>query len=291
MKNKSNTLPAHAAGLFKLGGDLPINRLGFGAMRLTGKNVWGNPQNPKESLTVLRRAIELGINFIDTADSYGPAVNEYQIAEGLYPYPPHLLIATKGGLVRSNPESWKSLGRPEYLQQCVEMSLRRLRLERIDLYQLHAVDDQVSIEESIGALKQMQQQGKIHHIGLSNVSIPEIERAKKIVKIVSVQNLYNLENRQSENVLEYCEKNNLGFIPWFPIASGELARAGGILAQIADNQGATPAQIALAWLLKRSKVMLPIPGTSSLAHLEENVAAASIQLTEEEFSQLNKLSI
>lgn len=282
---KQPNLNASAAGSFILG-DMPVHRLGFGAMRLTGRGIWGESDNPKEARLVLRRAIELGVNFIDTADSYGPEVSENIIAETLYPYPADLVIATKGGLVRPSRERWVALGRPEYLIQCVEMSLKRLRLERIDLYQLHAIDPLVPLEESLGALKLMQAQGKIRHIGLSNFSVPELERAKKIINFVSVQNHYNLSNRESEDVLDYCEKHRLGFIPWYPLASGELVHPRGVLEKIAKQKGCSPVQIALAWLLKRSKVMLPIPGTSSVKHLEENIKAASIELTEEEFRQL-----
>jgi pyridoxine 4-dehydrogenase len=274
---------------FLLGGRLPIHRLGFGAMRLTGKGIWGNPENPKEARNVLRRAIELGVNLIDTADSYGPEVSENLIAEVLYPYPSGLIIATKGGLTRQGPDAWAPVGRAEYLIQCVEMSLRRLRLDCIDLYQLHRIDPKVPVEESLGVLKDLQRQGKIRYIGLSEVTVPEIEKAKKIVDIVSVQNLYNLENRQSEQVLQYCEKNKLGFIPWFPIGSGELAQPGGKLDKFAKQKGVTPAQVAIAWLLKRSPVILPIPGTASVKHLEENLASASIDLTDEEYAQLDKM--
>lgn len=290
MKGKTSTINASASGTFKIGGDLPVHRLGFGAMRLTGANIWGNPKSQKEAQAVLRRCIELGVNLIDTADSYGPEVSENLIAEALYPYPSNLVIATKGGLVRPGPESWEPLGRPEYLHQCVEMSLRRLRLDCIDLYQLHTVDPQVPIEESLGILRDLQQQGKIRHIGLSNVSVAEIEKAKKIITVVSVQNLYNIENRRSESVLQYCENANIAFIPWYPIASGELARAGGVLDKISKAKEATTAQIALAWLLKKSRVMLPIPGTSSVAHLEENIASAAIELTDKEYDQINNIS-
>lgn len=283
-----NTMVADASlsGTFHLGGELPVHRLGFGAMRVTGPGIWGDPQNPKEARAVLHRALELGVNLIDTADSYGPETSENLIAETLYPYPAGLVIATKGGMTRQGPDIWTELGRPEYLIQCVEMSLRRLRLERIELYQLHSIDPLVPIEESLGALKTMQKQGKIRFIGLSNVSVPDIERARKVVNIVSVQNLYNLSNRESDGVLQYCEKNKLGFIPWFPIASGDLVHAGGPIEKLAKVKGATPAQISLAWLLKRSPVMLPIPGTSSVAHLEENMGSVTVQLTDSEFNQL-----
>lgn len=288
---KSITTYASKSGTFQIGGKLSVHRLGFGAMRLTGSGIWGNPKNPQEAKAVLRRALDLGINFIDTADSYGPEVSENLIAETLYPYPSDLIIATKGGITRQGPNLWTPVGRAEYLVQCVEMSLRRLKVDCIDLYQLHRFDPKVPAEESLGALKDMQQQGKIRYIGLSEVSVEEIQKAKKIVDIVSVQNLYNLSNRQSEKVLQYCEKHGLAFIPWFPIASGELAQPNSYLNDLAKNKNATPAQIAIVWLLKRSPVMLPIPGTSSLAHLEENTAAALLELSEKEFAQLESVSI
>jgi pyridoxine 4-dehydrogenase len=284
---KTTTYNASQSGSFLIGGKLPVHRLGFGAMRLTGPNIWGKSQNPQEAKEILHRAVELGINFMDTADSYGPGSSEDIIAETLYPYPKGLVIATKGGLLRPSPEDWVPLGRPEYLMQCVELSLRRLKIDCIDLYQLHAVDPHVSIEESVGALKQLQKQGKIRFIGLSNVSVAEIEKAQKIVEVVSVQNLYNLYNRESEDVLIYCEKHNIGFIPWYPLGNGDLTRSKPELERIAKEKGATSAQIALAWLLKRSKVMLPIPGTASLKHLEENIQAVSVDLTDEEFRQLS----
>lgn len=278
---------ANAAGTFVIGGNLPAHRMGFGAMRLTGPGIWGQPQDLNEAKAVLHRAIELGINFIDTADSYGPEVSENLIAETLHPYPSDLIIATKGGFTREGPDRWTVNAKPDYLRKCVEGSLKRLRLDCIDLYQLHRIDTQVPVEDSLEVLKGLQKQGKIRHIGLSEVSIPDINRAKKTVDIVSVQNLYNLTNRQSENVVQYCEENHLAFIPWFPIASGDLARSSGILAKLAKRKNATPAQIALAWLLRRSPAMVVIPGTSSVAHLEENVAAASIDLTEEELDLLD----
>ncbi len=287
---KPITTHASQSGTFHIGGDLPVHRLGFGAMRLTGPGIWGNPKNPQEAKTILRRALELGVNFIDTADAYGPEVSENLIAEALYPYPSDLVIATKGGLTRQGPELWTPVGRAEYLIQCVEMSLRRLKMDCIPLYQLHRIDPKVPAEESLEALKKMQQQGKIRYIGLSEVSEEQIQQANKIVDIVSVQNLYNLSNRQSEKVLQYCEKQGLAFIPWFPIANGELAHPGSLLEAIAKAKGATPAQIALAWLLKRSPVMLPIPGTSSLTHLEENTAAALLELSDKEFAQLESLA-
>jgi aryl-alcohol dehydrogenase-like predicted oxidoreductase len=269
-----------------MGGDLKVHRLGFGAMRITGPGIWGEPGNPQEARRVLRRAVEIGVNLIDTADSYGPEVSERLIAEALHPYPSGLVIATKGGLTRQGPNQWAPVGRAEYLRQCVEMSLRRLRVERIDLYQLHRFDPKVPAEETLGALKELQLAGKIRHVGLSEVSVAEIERARKVLPVVSVQNLYNLGNRQSEEVLDYCAKHGLGFIPWFPIAAGELARSGGPLEQIARRHSATVAQLALAWLLHRSPVILPIPGTSSVAHLEENTAAGGLKLSESEWAEI-----
>jgi pyridoxine 4-dehydrogenase len=285
---KSLSADAAASGTFKLGGDLPIHRLGYGAMRITGKGIWGEPKDPDEARRVLRRAVELGINFIDTADSYGPEVSERLIAEALHPYPKGLVIATKGGLTRSGPGEWAPVGRPEYLRQCVELSLRRLRVDRIDLYQLHRIDPKVPAEETLGALQDLQKAGKIHHIGLSEVSVKEIEHARKLVKVVSVQNLYNLSDRKHDDVVTYCEKNNIGFIPWFPVAAGDLAKPGGVLDTAAKTHDATVSQLALAWLLHRSPVMLPIPGTSSVAHLEENTAAAWLQLKPEEWQAIEK---
>lgn len=257
-------------------------------MRITGPGIWGDPPDPAAARRLLRRVVELGVNFIDTADSYGPEVSERLIAEALHPYPAGLVIATKGGLTRQGPERWAPVGRGEYLQQCVEMSLRRLRLDCIELYQLHRIDPRVPVEETLGALKSLQQAGKIRHVGLSEVSVEEIERARRILPIVSVQNLYNLGNRQSEAVLNYCEQHRLGFIPWFPIAAGDLTKPGGPLDQIAKRHGATVGQLALAWLLHRSPVMLPIPGTSSLAHLEENVGAAELRLSDEVWLEVEK---
>jgi aryl-alcohol dehydrogenase-like predicted oxidoreductase len=290
MSTATTATPANAAqsGSFSLGGQRSIHRLGYGAMRITGQGIWGEPKDAGEAKRVLRRAIELGVNFIDTADSYGPEVSERLIAEALHPYPKDLVIATKGGLTRQGPDEWLPVGRPEYLTQCVEMSLRRLKVDTIELYQLHRIDSKVPVEESLGALKKLQQAGKIRYIGLSEVSVAQIERAKKTVSIVSVQNLYNIGNRQSEDVLQYCEKNNLGFIPWFPIAAGELAQPGGALDQAAKRHDATVGQLALAWLLHRSKVMLPIPGTSSVKHLEENVSAAALHLSESEWQEIEK---
>ncbi len=277
---------ASASGVFKLGGDLPVHRLGFGAMRITGPGVWGEPKDPASVRRLLRQVVDQGINFIDTADSYGPEISERLIAEALHPYPSGLVIATKGGLTRSGPGQWAPVGRPEYLRQCVELSLRRLKLDRIDLYQLHRIDPQVPVAESLGALQELQQAGKIRHIGLSEVSVKEIEQAKQTVAVVSVQNLYNLGNRQSEAVLEYCTQHALGFIPWFPLAAGEMARPGGTLDQVAQRHGATVAQLALAWLLQKSPVMLPIPGTASAEHLRENLGAVAVKLTPGEWAAL-----
>jgi pyridoxine 4-dehydrogenase len=280
------TLLTEVAGTFALGGDLTVNRLGYGAMRFTGEGIWGEPKDRDEARRVLRRAIELGVNFIDTADSYGPEVSENLIAEALHPYPKDLIIATKGGFARPGPNKWEAVGRPEYLRQCVEMSLRRLKLERIDLYQLHRIDPKVPAEESLGALKDLQKAGKIRHIGLSEVSPKEIEKAGKTVQVVSVQNLYNLTDRKHEKVLQYCEERDLAFIPWFPVAAGKLAQPGGVLDQAAKKHGASVAQLSLAWLLHHSPVMLPIPGTSSVQHLEENVAAAEVHLSPEEWQAI-----
>lgn len=282
---------AAASGTFTIGGDLPVHRLGFGAMRITGKGIWGEPADAEESRRVLRRAAELGINFIDTADSYGPEVSERLIGETLTPYASDMVIATKGGLTRQGPDKWLPVGRPEYLRQCVEMSLRRLRRDCIDLYQLHRIDEKVALEEQIGVLRDLQSEGKIRHIGLSEVSVEQIEKVRAIVPIVSVQNLYNLANRSAEPVLDYCEKNNIGFIPWFPVDAGKLARPGGPLDEASKHHdNASVAQLALAWLLKRSPVMLPIPGTSSVAHLEENTRAARLKLTDAEFDSLTKMA-
>lgn len=275
---------------FTLGGDLTVNRLGFGAMRITGQGIWGWPPDRQNALKILRRAVELGVNLIDTADAYGPETSELLIAQALHPYPPGLVIATKGGLTRPGPGQWVPNGKPEHLKQAVEGSLKRLQLERIDLYQLHTVDPKVPIEESLGALKQMQDTGKIRRVGLSNVEPHEIARARKIVPIVSVQNRYNIEDRKSENVLVYCEKENLGFLPWFPIGGGGGLKTENPLNAAAKAHGVSVVQIALAWLLERSPVMLPIPGTSSLAHLEENVAAAKLKLTPQEWKAIDALA-
>ncbi|MDQ3892520.1 MAG: aldo/keto reductase [Actinomycetota bacterium] len=277
---------AAAAGTFDIGGDLRVNRLGFGAMRITGKGIWGEPENPEEARAVLKRAVELGINLIDTADSYGPHVSERLIGETLHPYPEDLVIATKGGLLRDGPGQWRRDARPEHLREACEGSLKRLKLDRIDLYQLHRIDPRVPAEEPLGALAELREEGKIRHIGLSEVSVEQIQRAQQIVPIVSVQNRYNLTDWDSEDVLDFCEREGIGFIPWFPLATGDLARPGGPLDEIATRYGASPGQVALAWLLWRSPVILPIPGTSSVEHLVENVAAASLELDEEEFAEL-----
>jgi aryl-alcohol dehydrogenase-like predicted oxidoreductase len=281
---------ASVSGTVLIGNRLPIYRLGFGAMRITGPGIWGPPADLKEAQAVLRRVIELGVNFIDTADSYGPDVSENLIAQTLYPYPKGLVIATKGGHTRPGPNQWVINGRPEYLRKCVEASLKRLRLDCIDLYQLHRIDPQVPVEDSLGALKEFQKQGKIRFIGLSEVSVPEIERASKTVEIASVQNLYNVLNRRSESVLKFCEKKQLIFIPYYPLASGDLTRQGGELEKLAKKKGISVAQLGLAWLLKHSTVVVPIPGTSSLSHLEENMAAASIELTAQEMALLDSLA-
>ncbi|MEA2407743.1 MAG: pyridoxine 4-dehydrogenase [Thermoleophilaceae bacterium] len=275
---------------FTIGGDLEVHRLGFGAMRITGDGIWGPPDDPEEAKRLLRRVVELGIDFIDTADSYGPEVSENLIAEALHPYPDGLVIATKGGLRRTGPGQWPRDARPERLKECCEGSLRRLKLDRIDLYQLHSPDPKVPLEDSMGALKELQDEGKIRHVGVSNVSLEELGVARGVVEVVTVQNRYNLEDRDSEDVLEECERQGIGFIPWFPLATGRLAEPGGPLDRIAREHDATPAQIALAWLLARSRVMLPIPGTSSIKHLEENVAATRIELSEDEVAEIGTAS-
>ncbi|MFE8604698.1 aldo/keto reductase [Archangium violaceum] len=281
------TINAAASGTFRIGGDLEVNRLGFGAMRITGNGIWGDPEDPKEARRTVARVPELGINFIDTADSYGPFVSEDILAEVLSPYKRGLVIATKGGLTRHGPNIWPVLGRPEYLKQCVLMSLRRLKLERIDLWQLHRIDPKVPRDEQFGAIAEMQREGLIRHVGLSEVSVEEIQAASRFFKVTTVQNLYNLANRQSEAVLDHCEKNGIGFIPWYPLAGGPLAKEGGALDTLAKKLGASPSQIALAWVLKRSPVMLPIPGTGKVKHLEENTAAATLKLSDEDFRALD----
>jgi pyridoxine 4-dehydrogenase len=269
-----------------IGGDLEVRRLGFGAMRLTGDGIWGPPDDPDQARAVLRRAVELGVDLIDTADSYGPEVSENLIAEALHPYPDGLVIATKGGLRRTGPGRWPRDARPERLKEACEASLRRLRLERIDLYQLHSPDPAVPFEDSVGALKELQDEGKIRHVGISNVSLDQVERARELVDVATVQNRYNLADRHSEDVLDACERARIGFIPWFPLATGDLAGPGGPLDDVARDHDATPGQIALAWLLGRSPVMLPIPGTSTVEHLEENVASADVDLSGAEMDRL-----
>ena len=275
-----------AAKTFKLGGDLEVNRLGFGAMRITGEGVWGQPKSVDTAKQVLKRAVELGVNFIDTADSYGPDVSEQIIGDALAPYGKGLVIATKAGLTRQGPNQWQPVGRAEYLTQQVEMSLRFLKTERLELWQLHRIDPKTPVEESLGAIKKLQQAGKVRHIGLSEVKVPEIEQARKVVDIVSVQNKYNIGDRDHEDVLEYCTKHNIAFIPWFPVAAGKLAQPGGKLDTAAKQHGATVSQLSLAWLLHHSPVMLPIPGTSSVAHLEENLKAADLTLTDAEWAEI-----
>jgi aryl-alcohol dehydrogenase-like predicted oxidoreductase len=279
---------AKAAGELVLGGDMPVGRLGFGAMRITGEGIWGEPRDRDEALRVLRRAVELDVNLIDTADSYGPEVSENLIAEALYPYPDDLVIATKGGLVRDGPGQWRPDGRPEHLRAACEGSLRRLKLDRISLYQLHAPDSSVPYEESVGAMAELQQEGKVRHVGVSNVSVDQLATARRIVPVVSVQNRYNIAGRHSEEVLQACERDGLGFIPWFPLDAGSLEGVREPLEQIARAHDATMFGVAIAWLLAHSPVMLPIPGTSSVAHLEENVAAAELRLSDEELALLER---
>jgi len=277
---------AAASGTFTLGGDLTVNRLGYGAMRITGQGVWGDPADPDEAVRVLRRAIELGVNLIDTADSYGPFVSEQLIKQALHPYPADLVIATKGGLSRQGPNIWTPVGRPEYLRQQAELSLRHLGVERLDLLQLHRIDPKVPVAESIGELRKLQQEGKVRHIGLSEVSVAELQQAQREAAIVSVQNRYNMIDRRSEGVLEHCEANGIAFIPWAPVEAGRLSNAGA-LAEIAQRTGGSPAQIAIAWLLRRSPVMLPIPGTSKVAHLEDNMRAATLEISDAEMQALS----
>src|SRR5271156_374851 len=278
--------PATKAGEFLIGNDLRVARLGFGAMRITGNGIWGQPKDRAEAIRVLRRAIELGINFIDTADSYGPSVSEEIIAEALYPYPAGLVIATKGGFERPGPNRWAENGKPEHLRSACEGSLRRLRLDRIDLYQLHRIDPKVPAEDQLGTLKALQAEGKIKHIGLSEVSVRQIQHAQTIVSVVSIQNRYSVADRGSEDVLEYCEKEKMGFIPWFPLAAGRVSGPESPVSRVAARWKVTPSQLALAWLLARSPVMLPIPGTSKVEHLEENVAAASLRIDANKWQEL-----
>jgi len=282
-----SAINASQSGTFKVGGDITVNRLGFGAMRITGPGIWDEPKDRAEALAMLHRLPELGVNFIDTADSYGPGTSENLICEALHPYK-GLLIATKGGLVRGGPDKWTPVGRPEYLEQAVKLSLRRLKVECIDLWQLHRIDPKTPREEQFGVIADMQKEGVIRHVGLSEVSVKEIEAAQKFFTVATVQNRYNLIDRTSEDVLDYCTKNNIGFIPWFPLAAGDLAKPGSVLDNVAHKMKATPSQVALAWVLKRSPVMLPIPGTGKVKHLEENVAAASIKLSDEDFRALDE---
>ena len=287
MAPQTIALTDETAGTLTLGDELTVRRLGFGAMRITGEGIWGPPEDHDGAIATLRRAVELGINLIDTADSYGPHVSEQLIAEALHPYPEGLLIATKGGLQRTGPGQWPRDGRPEHLREACEGSLQRLQVDRIDLYQLHSPDPQVPYEESVGAMKELRDEGKVRMVGVSNVSVEQLETARSIVPVVSVQNRFNLGDRDFEDVLERCEELGLGFIPWYPLSAGSLAGTGGPLDEIAARHDATQAQVALAWLLARSEVMLPIPGTSSVEHLEENVAAAAIELGDEELAELN----
>jgi pyridoxine 4-dehydrogenase len=280
---------ATSAGELVIGGDLPVARLGFGAMRITGGGIWGEPSDRAEAVRVLRRAVELGINFIDTADSYGPGVSEQIIAEALHPYPAGLVIATKGGFERPGPNKWVENGKPEHLRSACEGSLRRLRLDQIDLYQLHRIDSKVPAEDQLGTLKDLQAQGKIKHIGLSEVSVRQIQHARTIVPIVSVQNRYSVTDRGSEDVLEYCEQEKIGFIPWFPLAAGRVSGSESPVSRIAARWKVTPSQVALAWLLARSPVMLPIPGTSRVEHLEENVAAAALKIDGNKWQELDRV--
>ncbi len=288
-KQKTGSLAAQA-GEFLIGNDLRVVRLGYGAMRITGKGVWGPPPDRAAAIRVLQRAVELGINFIDTADSYGPHVSEELIAEALHPYPKDLVIATKGGFERSGPDKWAENGQPKHLREACEGSLRRLKLERIDLYQLHRIDSKVPAADQLGTLKDLQAEGKIKHIGLSEVSVQQIQDSQQIVPIVSVQNRYSVSDRGSEKVLEYCEQQKIGFIPWFPLAAGRLSKDKSPIADTAQSAKATPSQVALAWLLQRSPVMLPIPGTSSLEHLDENVAAAALKIDAKHLEELNSVA-
>jgi aryl-alcohol dehydrogenase-like predicted oxidoreductase len=273
---------------FTIGGDLEVGRFGYGAMRITGPGIWGPPQDEAAARELLKHVVQSGVTLIDTADSYGPEVSEKLIAEALHPYPDDLVIATKGGLTRSGPGQWERNCRPDRLKHCCEDSLRRLQLERIDIYQLHAVDPKVPLEDSIGALAELRDEGKIRHVGVCNVSVEELDRARQVVEIVSVQNRYNLADRHSEDVLAACERDGLGFLPWFPLATGDLARPGGSLDAIARKHGASPAQVALAWLLHHSPVALPIPGTSSIAHFDENLQAVELELDEEDIAALEE---
>jgi pyridoxine 4-dehydrogenase len=288
IQNRMTKPNTASAGTLSIAGELIVNRLGFGAMRLTGEGIWGDPKDPAECRRVLKRLLDLNVNFIDTADAYGPEVSENLIAEALHPYPQNLVIATKGGLTRQGPDKWAPVGRAEYLRQCVEMSLRRLKVERIDLYQLHRFDPKVPVEESLGELKKMQEEGKIRHIGVSETTVADIRQAQQIVTVASVQNKYNIIDRVYEDVVDYCTKNKIAFIPWFPLAAGELIKPGGALDRLAKAHSATTSQVAIAWLLHRSPMMLPIPGTSRVKHLEENIAAAELRLSETEWQSLEE---
>ena len=288
MTERNTTQNAADAGTFALGGGLEVNRLGYGAMRITGEGIWGEPADPEEAKRVLRRCLELGINLIDTADSYGPDVSERLIGETLAPYPDDVVIATKAGLVRPGPGDWRPNGRPEHIREAIEGSLRRLKLETIDLYQLHRIDPEVPAEESLGTMAELRDEGKVRHVGLSEVGVDELRRAQGTVPISSVQNRYNLTDRGSEAVLEACEADGIAFIPWFPLASGSLSRPGGPVDEIASNHDATPGQVALAWLLRRSPVMVPIPGTGSVDHLEENMGAAELDLDDDAYAEISE---
>ena len=280
---------ATSAGTFKIGGEIEVTRLGYGAMRITGEGIWGPPEDPGAAIAVLKRLPELGVDFIDTADSYGPEDSENLIREALHPFD-SVHVATKGGFTRQGPGRWAPVGRPEYLRQCCVMSLRRLGLETIDLWQLHRIDAKVPREEQFGVMKELQDEGKVRHLGLSEVPVEDVKAAQQVFEVATVQNIYNLTNRQHEDVLDYCEQEGIGFIPWFPLASGGLAAPGGVVAEIAAAHDATAGQVALAWLLAHSPVMLPIPGTSSVDHLEENVAAVDLELTAEELARLDEAS-
>ena len=285
----STEQPVHASGSFAIGGDLPVHRLGYGAMQILGEGRWGMPDDPANAVAVLRRAVELGVDFIDTADSYGPFVSEDLIREALHPYG-HVRIATKAGFTRQGPHQWTVVGHPAYLRQCAEMSLRRLGVETIDLYQLHRIDPDFPLEDQLGVFADLVQQGKVRHVGLSEVGVDDLRAAQEIVPIATVQNLYNVANRQSEALLEHCEAHGIGFIPWFPVASGQVAAPDGPLAAVAERTGASPAQLSLAWLLRRSPVMLPIPGTKSLGHLEDNCRAAEVVLDDATYAELDALA-
>jgi aryl-alcohol dehydrogenase-like predicted oxidoreductase len=287
---QSHSEPAAKSGTFVIGGDLSVRRLGFGTMQLPGRGVWGEPADRDQAIAVLRRAVELGINLLDTADSYGPGVAERLIAEALHPYPSDLVIATKGGFQRPGPGQWLEDGRPMHLRTACDESLRRLKLERIDLYQLHRIDPKVPMEDQVGTLLDLQRQGKVRHIGLSEVSVVQLAAVRRLATVVSVQNRYNLVDRPAEDVLDYCTREGIGFIPWFPLATGNLARPGGPLARAAERLGAQPAQVAIAWLLRKSPVMLPIPGTSNVEHLEQNTDSALLQLNDEIMEDLERMA-